>query len=68
MYPTDEIPEYFSQKRAMALSGCGRKRIAKLTKHGPFAQVARSDVEHLLMNDRRVTPELWDQVTREGLR
>jgi hypothetical protein len=59
----NEIPEFFSQKRAMHLSGAGRKRVERLAIHGPFKQVSRGDCEHVLMQDRKITPELWDKAT-----
>ena len=58
-----EIPAFFSQKRAMFLSGAGRKRVEALPKHGRFRQVSRADVEHFLMRDRAITPADWDRAT-----
>jgi hypothetical protein len=58
-----EVPEYFSARRAMFISGAGRKRVDALPKHGPFRQVARADVEHLLLRDRAITIEDWDRAT-----
>ena len=60
---TDAVPEFFSAKRARYISGAGRKRVEALPKHGPFKQVARADVEHLLMRDKAITPSDWDRAT-----
>ena len=58
-----EVPEYFSARRAMFLSGAGRRRVDRLKKHGDFKQVAKADVERFLMADRRITVEMWDAAT-----
>ena len=60
---TIEVPEYFSARRAMFLSGAGRRRVDKLKKHGDFRQVSRADVERFLMQGRRITIEMWDAAT-----
>jgi len=47
----------------MFISGAGRRRVDNLPKYGPFKQVAKADVEHLLMRDQRITVEMWDRAT-----
>jgi len=61
----DGVPSYFSARRAMFLTGAGRKRVEALPKHGPLKLVSRTDVEHRLLLGRRITVEDWDRVTVE---